>query len=211
MERIENFVLKFIDARNAQYGIGCIEYKERILSELRRNSIQLCYVKHRYIVCKALVYILSEMDKDQQDYDIFASQTYYSLLKNTLQILENGQEDTNATELAATSMMAFTILAENLHHVCFFVMNSIGISDVETALKVMWRMLYFHYWIYRQTAIHTFVDEELNERYNKAFTKYSSLETSPSPTRGNEAGLRQDAEFICSGIASTFSCDGELY
>ena len=209
MERVEELAVKLIDARMVHNQSDYEKYKERILLEMKYNALQLRFVKHRYIVSKALVYILLSTKRDNHQYDNLVLQTYYSLLKCILDIKKNKEEDTRCSELAAASKIAFVILSENIKQIAWASCGLLGYTP-ETAHNQMLRLLYYHYWINRLSEINAFVDDELESMFYKAKLRYN-LEMSEAPTIEIEKRLQKDVENICDYIEIPFSHDEDFY
>lgn len=211
MERIDDLAVRLINAKQANDTDDYEECKKIILLEMEHNALQLRWVEHRYIVSKALVYILLETSRSNKEvYENLVLQTYYSLLKCILDIREKGNEETNCSELAAASKIAVAVLSENFKQVAWAHYELIG-YEAESAVNQALKLLYYHYWSYRLLDVDTILDNELEALYYKAKIRFSNLGTSDKPTPEVEERLQKGVEEICRYIELTFSHDEDYY
>lgn len=211
MERIDDLAVRLVNAKLAKDTRDYEACKKEILLDMKHNALQLRWVERRYIVSKALVYILLETSSSNKEvYENLVLQTYYSLLKCILDIREKGNEETNCSELAATSKIAFAVLSENFKQVAWIHYELIG-YEAESAVNQTLKLLYYHYWSYRLLEIDTLVDNELEALFYKAKLRYRTLGTSDKPTPEVEEKLQQGVGEICRYIELTFSHDEDYY
>ncbi len=129
MSPVENKAKLFLEA---YFSNSKEEYRDMaydLMCDIRRNEWQFCNVEHKYLMAKALYYLLVQDDEEEIPDDLLCSiykLIYCCLLKGFIETKNLTVNDTKYGDLIATCQLSVVVIFEQAKFLQFSVLGEIG-------------------------------------------------------------------------------------
>ena len=133
-------------------------------------------IKHYYIVSRALLYAISDMNKTVFTYPKIVAVTFYFLLKS-IQQEEQAQNSGNKSDhdFAVSSALAFILMAENSKFIQEKILLPILENNIDATLRLYFSLLGTFYWDYKTAYVIESFDENVRVRLEAAIENNCGL------------------------------------